>query len=363
MVNKANESAQRQLAQEQVRKDAQEKASKAWNAVVINAKKNASRINLANTQRCLNKAMEIIPNGKCDHVLEQACTLFFNIEKLLKNQYDAISHPEFKTLETTITSNVQRIQMLDASYSGCVAAIKKPSDNENISLRNQMSQKVMTALSDRKTHLKAVIANFDAKIPPHVDDLTFENARDTLKVESVLLLSELMDDFIPSIQKWKAINEELAAWKSKAFTWNSIFSIGPDELEKMYIKAKEHQLLPKAIEKSADSLQTNMEMMATWMEDYVAYLKRKKFKNDLLYVRQQIESIESIHKLDKRTQFHLMPDADVRRMKMDVGYLNVEIQYSEDEKMRLELRCKQKQILESLEYMRKMDKIFSKNMN
>jgi len=59
---------------------------------------------------------------------------------------------------------------------------------------------------------------------------------------------------------------------------------------------------------------------------------RKKYENDLLYVQHQIEWIKSIHEHDERTQYHLIPDVDVKRMKRDERYLNANTQFSEDKK-------------------------------
>jgi len=70
MAYNANKNAQKQLAQEQERENAQEKANKAWDVVAMEVKKNAARENLANTQGCRNKAMEVMTNGKCKYLLE-----------------------------------------------------------------------------------------------------------------------------------------------------------------------------------------------------------------------------------------------------------------------------------------------------
>jgi len=53
-----------------------------------------------------------------------------------------------------------------------------------------------------------------------------------------------------------------------------------------------------------------------------------------------------------------MDDADVIGMKMAIGHLGIDIKYSRDNKRRLELQCKQKQIQDWLEAMRKNDKLF-----
>jgi len=357
MLERANKKVQKQLVQEQARKDAHEKSSKAWNKVASQAKENASRTMPANIQGYLMRAMETTQNGKCKHLLEKACALFSNLEKLQKNQFVAMLPSEYEKLETNTSSNAQYIQMLDTSYNQYIKDIKEPSDIEYINQRNHTSQEVMTALKNHKIDLENKINVFDAKIS-HVDDLAFENARDTLKVDSLLLLSELMDDYFPSILKWNAIDKELAAWKSKELTWNNIFSIAPDEFEMMYAKVKEHQLLPKTIEKSEDSLESNMKRVETWMEDYVTYLKRKKFENDLLYVQHQIKWIKSIHKLDERTQYHLVPDADIKRMNSDEMTLSIVIEYSKDKNVKQELQRRQKKILDSLKAMQWENKTF-----
>jgi len=108
-------------------------------------------------------------------------------------------------MDTTIPSNLQCIQILDASYNEYIKIIKKPSNIENISQRDQTSQEVTTALNNRKIYLETTIAAYDS-ISPHVDDLAFGNAQYTLKVDSVLLLSELMDDYVHSIE-WNSIDK------------------------------------------------------------------------------------------------------------------------------------------------------------
>jgi len=99
-----------------------------------------------------------------------------------------------------------------------------------------------------------VIAALNANSPPHIDGLAFGNAQDSLKVESLLLLAKLMDDYVFSIQKWNAIDKKLSAWEFKAMTWNNnIFSIALDELENNCINTKEHRLYSKTIEKKKPS--------------------------------------------------------------------------------------------------------------
>jgi len=43
-----------------------------------------------------------------------------------------------------------------------------------------------------------------------VDDLKFENIRDELKVDSLLLLNDLMDIYVPSINRWNEIDKEFS---------------------------------------------------------------------------------------------------------------------------------------------------------
>jgi len=357
MVEKANKNARKQRAQEQVKKIAQDKANSAWDVVAKKAKENVSRAEPSNTVECLKNTMETMPNKKYKHTLEQAIDLFTNMEKLHKKDYMTISPSEFETLEATISSNVQDIQILDASYSECIEIIKRPSDNTDINQRNQTSQEIMTALEKHKSHLETVVAAIDAKIP-QLDDFAFEHAEDILKVESALLMNEVFENYIPSIQKWKAIDEELLSWKSKTLTWNNIFSIAPDELETMCTKVKEHRLLPTTIEETAASLESDMKRISTWMGDYVNSLKRKNLESKIVYVQDQIEWVKSIQILEKRTQYHLMPDADVKSMKKNAGHLRVDIQHSEDENERLELQSQLKEILDSLTAMREKNNIF-----
>jgi len=68
--------------------------------------------------------------------------------------------------------------------------------------------------------------------------------------------------------------------------------------------------------------------------------------------------MEYIFTHEKRTQYHLMSDTDVKSMKRCAMYLRVGIQHSEDENERLELQSQLKEILYSLTAMRENDEIF-----
>jgi len=88
--------------------------------------------------------------------------------------------------------------------------IATAADEEEIKQRGEYNVELLKALNSRKDQLEASIALFNASAS-HLDDLKLENVRNELKVDSQLLLNELLDTYIPNILRWNEINEEFSA--------------------------------------------------------------------------------------------------------------------------------------------------------
>jgi len=163
---------------------------------------------------------------------------------------------EFETMVIHISKNIQYLQRLDATNAKFIKNIKITAGLEDINCRDQTNIELVNALNARNGQLEVSVAHFDAQVP-QLDDLELENIRYELKVDSLLLLNELLDTYVPSINRWNAIHSEFSTWQTMELTWSNVFSI-LSSCDNISVKVKDYQLLPTTIEETASSLQLRM---------------------------------------------------------------------------------------------------------
>jgi len=305
------------LLQEKERKSAekQQLLDKAWEVSSKKAIELATRAVPANAQDALKQAIATEQDNKCKRVLEQASKLFSNLDTQKQDQYICTRYTKLDILETNIIKNVKHMQKLHETYMEYADNIETTRDKENIKCRYATCQKMMKTLKNRKELLEALTKLFDdVKIPYLVDEIDFENALQELKLDCLLLLNEILDTYVPNINRMKAIKEELVVLDSKKLTWRDLCLMDLDELQRMSVKIKEYESLPETIETMTSSLELEMSRITTMMNTYVNTLKKKQLEKDLRCIELEIQSIVSIYALDELTEYELEPEAKLLAM-------------------------------------------------